>query len=68
MRLGRLPTACDVASWYVTPTAVGYDHLAFRGKALGFQSEAEARQGFHDEALRMQRYNDPGRWGKLDPS
>ncbi|HJP78976.1 MAG TPA: hypothetical protein VJ914_32180 [Pseudonocardiaceae bacterium] len=68
MRLGRQPADCAVAGWYVTPTAVNYDHLAFHGKALGFPSEAEARQGFHDEALRMQRYNDPGRWHKLDPN
>jgi hypothetical protein len=68
MRLGRLPTDCDVASWYVTPTEVYGDHPASLGKALGFPSEAEARQGFHDEALRMQRYSDPGRWRKLDPN
>jgi hypothetical protein len=67
MRLGRLPADCAVASWYVTPTMGDYDGLASHGETLGFPSETEARQGFHDEALRMQRRCDRGRWRKLDP-
>jgi hypothetical protein len=60
IRLGRLPDGCDHGSWYVASTEP-------RGKSLAFHTEREARQGYHDEALRLQRLNGPGRWQQLIP-
>ena len=50
--LGRLPYD---SGWYVTSTER-------RGRNLAFETERDARRGYHDEALRLQRLNDPGRW------
>jgi hypothetical protein len=50
--LGRLPYN---SGWYVTSTEA-------RGRNLTFDTERDARSGYHDEALRLQRLNDPGRW------
>jgi hypothetical protein len=50
--LGRLPLD---SGWYVTSTEA-------RGRNLAFETERDARRGYHDEALRLQRLNDPGRW------
>lgn len=61
IRLGRLPDGCEYGSWYVTATEP-------RGKPLAFRTEDEARRGYHDEALRLQRLNDPGRWRELEPN
>jgi hypothetical protein len=61
IRLGRLPDACKFGSWYVSATEP-------RGRPLAFPTEAEARRGYHDEALRLQRLNGRGRWHELDPS
>lgn len=59
IRLGRLPDGCEYGCWYVTATEP-------RGRPLAYYTEDEARRGYHDEALRLQRLNDPGRWCKLD--
>ncbi len=59
--LGRLPDDCRFGGWYVSSTEP-------RGWPLAFATEADARRGYHDEALRLQRLNDPGRWRQLDPS
>ncbi|ANN18875.1 hypothetical protein SD37_26795 [Amycolatopsis orientalis] len=61
IRLGRLPENCEYGRWYVTATEA-------RGEPLAFATEDEARRGYHDEALRLQRLNDPGRWRELDPN
>jgi hypothetical protein len=61
IRLGRLPDGCEYGSWYVTATEP-------RGKPLAFRTEDDARRGYHDEALRLQRLNDPGRWRELEPN
>lgn len=57
--MGRLPYDCEYGTWYVTSTEP-------RGRRLAFETEQEARRGYHDEALRLQRLNDPGRW-REDP-
>ncbi|MBO4269953.1 hypothetical protein [Microbispora triticiradicis] len=57
--LGRLPSGCEYGDWYVTATEP-------RGRDLAFRAEDDARRGYHDEALRLQRLNDPGRWRQLD--
>jgi hypothetical protein len=59
--LGRLPDSCEFGRWYVSSAEP-------RGRLQAFATEAEARRGYHDEALRLQRLNDPGRWHELDPS
>lgn len=61
IRLGRLPDGCEFGRWYVTATEP-------RSKPLAFRTEDDARRGYHDEALRLQRFNDPGRWHELDPN
>ncbi|MBB2742741.1 UNVERIFIED_ORG: hypothetical protein FHR35_002563 [Microbispora rosea subsp. rosea] len=57
--LGRLPSGCEYGDWYVTSSEP-------RGRPLAFHTEDDARRGYHDEALRLQRLNDPGRWRQLD--
>ncbi|KAA9381498.1 hypothetical protein F5972_01280 [Microbispora cellulosiformans] len=57
--LGRLPGGCEYGDWYVTATEP-------RGRDVAFRAEDDARKGYHDEALRLQRLNDPGRWRRLD--
>ncbi|GIH61492.1 hypothetical protein [Microbispora siamensis] len=57
--LGRLPSGCEYGEWYVTSSEP-------RGRPLAFRTEDDARRGYHDEALRLQRLNDPGRWRQLD--
>ncbi|GAA4205706.1 hypothetical protein [Microbispora amethystogenes] len=57
--LGRLPSGCEYGEWYVTATEP-------RGRDVAFRVEDDARKGYHDEALRLQRLNDPGRWRQLD--
>lgn len=61
IRLGRLPEGCEYGNWYVAATEP-------RGTPLAFRTEDEARRGYHDEALRLQRLNDPGRWCELEPN
>ncbi len=60
IRLGRLPQGTEFGAWYVTATDP-------RSTPLAFETEEEARRGYHDEALRLQRFNDPGRWRELTP-
>jgi hypothetical protein len=55
IRLDRRPDG----SWSVTATDP-------RSMQLTFDTEQDARRGYHDEAFRLQRLNAPGRWRQLD--
>ncbi|MFI7027050.1 hypothetical protein ACIBMZ_30590 [Micromonospora sp. NPDC049900] len=53
--LGKFPNGSSYGTWYIVATDPHCDELVC-------ETESEARSYYHDEALRLQRLNDPGRW------